>query len=125
MLTNKLNVQSTHQPKSSNQTEIVQSLDQTTNNRNSSASSSIPVNTDRPKAPPLFLDKKFNVVMYGISKCPQNSSRQTCQQTDLDNILKVFSDAEVDIDNSSIKDFFRLGKFNLKCNPKCSHPIHF
>ena len=110
---------------SSNQTDIVQSLDQTTNNRSSSASSSIPVNTDRPKAPPLFLDKKFNVVMYNISNCPQNSSRQTCQQTDLDNILKVFSDAEVDIDNSSIKDFFCLGKFNSKHNPKCSHPIIF
>ena len=61
--------------------------------------------------------------MYGISKNPQNTSRQTRQQTDLDNILKVFSDAKVDINNSSIKDFFRLGKFNSKHDPKRPHPI--
>ena len=34
--------------------------------------------------------------------------RQTHQQTDLYNILKVFSDAKVNINNSSIKDFFTL-----------------
>ena len=95
------------QPQPSNQTEMVQSRNHTTNNRGSSASSSIPV-TDRPKALPLSLDKKFNVVMYGIRECPQNTSRQTRQLTDLENILKVFSDAQIGIDNSSIKDFFVL-----------------
>ena len=43
--------------------------------------------------------------MYGISEGPQNISRQIHQQTDLDNILEVFSKTEVDIDNSSVKDF--------------------
>ena len=43
--------------------------------------------------------------MYGISECPQNTSRQAHQQTDVDNIVKVFSYAAVDIDNSSIKEF--------------------
>ena len=124
VLTSKLNAQSSYQPQPSNQTEMVQSLNHTTNNRGSSASSSsIPVNIDRRKAPPLSLDKKFNVVMYGISECPQNTSRQTRQLTDLENILKVFSDAQIGIDNSSIKDFFRLGKFNSKRDSKRPRPI--
>ena len=122
MLASKLNSQSSYQPQPSNQTEMVQSLNHTTNNRGSSASSSIPVNTDRPKAPPLSLDKKFNIVMYSISEYPQNTSRQTCQLTDLDNILKVFLDAKIGIDNSSIKDFFHLGKFNSKRDSKHPHP---
>ena len=68
----------------------------------------MPVNTDRPKALPLFLDTKFNVVMYGISEGPQNIYRQIHQQTDLDNILEVFSKTEVDIEYSSVKYFFIL-----------------
>ena len=56
---------------------------------------------------PTFLTQKFDV-MYGISECLQNLSRQTRQQTDLDSILKVFSDTEVGTDYSSIKHFFVL-----------------
>ena len=61
--------------------------------------------------------------MYGINEYPQNTSRQTRQLTDLENILKVFSDAQIGIDNSSIKDFFRLGKFNSKRDSKRPRPI--
>ena len=44
--------------------------------------------------------------MVLASECPQNTSGQTRQLTDLDSILKVFSGAKIGIDNSSIKDFF-------------------
>ena len=57
------------------------------------------------------IDKKFNVVMYGINECPQNTSKVIRQQSDLDNIMKVFAMANVEIESSSIKDFHRLGKF--------------
>ena len=49
---------------------------------------------------------QVSVSVWYVDK--QNTSRQTRQLTDLDNILKVLSDAKIGIDNSSIKDFFVL-----------------
>ena len=73
-----------------------------------------------PPAPQMAEDRKFNAVIYGIKECPQNTSRAVRQQTDLDIMNGAFRDANIQVDDRSIKDFFRLGKFkpdNTKPRP--------
>ena len=57
-------------------------------------------------------DKKFNIVVYGINECPPGMSKAARLQSDLANVVTIFSNLESSIQPQSIKDLFRLGKFN-------------
>ena len=57
--------------------------------------------------------QKFNVVMYGVKGSPPNTNRPT---SDLNNITHTFSQTEVPLEQNSIKDCHRLGKFNEQAN---------
>jgi len=61
-----------------------------------------------PKPAPS-LDKKFNVVVYGISKSPTSTSKH--ERIDLDCLMRVFCELKLSIIHDSMKDFHRLGKF--------------
>ena len=62
-------------------------------------------------------DRKFNVVVYGIKESPPNTSRYNRSQND----SKELSKALPDINLTSSKDFYRLGKF--KTDQKRPRPI--
>ena len=64
-----------------------------------------------PTVPHINEDRKFNAVIYGIEECPQKTPRDVHQRTDLDALNGAFHDAKIQVDDRSIKDFFRLGKF--------------
>ena len=57
-------------------------------------------------------DQKFNIVMYGIKESPPNTNRPTRLDQDLTNITLVFSQTDLPLEQSSIRDCHRLGKFN-------------
>ena len=57
------------------------------------------------------IDKKFNVVMYGIGESLPNTSKAERQLRDLENITSAFCNAALPIEASSIRDCFRLGKY--------------
>ena len=66
----------------------------------------------RPKPPSIISDKRFNVVLYGLEESPANTYRADRQKYDLGKILHIMSDIDSTITSASIKDFYRLGKFN-------------
>jgi len=57
-------------------------------------------------------EKKFNVVVYGISECPNGTSRSERLNQDLSDVVSVLSKVSSSIEPQAIKDCFRLGKFN-------------
>ena len=67
-------------------------------------------------------DRKFNIVLYGVEESPLNTSRSKRMQDDLSKCLQVLHNLDEDIQASSIKDYFRLGKFN-SANKSKSRPI--
>ena len=62
-------------------------------------------------------ERKFNVVVYGIKEFPPNTCRYNRSQND----SKELSKALPDINFTSNKDFYRLGKF--KTDQKHARPI--
>ena len=78
--------------------------------------SALPVSLPPTSSPPvsnpsLSLDKKFNVVVYGIPESPPNTDRQSRQKHDVEQVLKPLSDIDDDIKSSAFRDIYRLGKF--------------
>ena len=64
-------------------------------------------------------DRKYNVVIYGISECPKGTSRSERLTQDLSKVESVFSHVSSSIQSQAIKDCYRLGKFNpQKPNPR-------
>jgi len=63
-------------------------------------------------------DRKCNVVVYGVEECPPNTPRSARLVRDTNEVSKVFSSIEVNIEGSLILDCFRLGKFK----PQQSRP---
>lgn len=73
----------------------------------------VPVNKTPTTAPRLSpSDRGCNVVIYGIKENPSGTKRSDRQKTDFDNIIHTLSSANVPVQASSIRDFYRLGKFN-------------
>lgn len=70
-----------------------------------------------PKLSPSSLDRKFNVIVYGIEENPQGTQKHLRTQNDLKNLLAVLSELNTTIDSTAIKDLFRLGKYKSD-NPK-------
>ena len=63
-------------------------------------------------------DRKYNVVVYGIEECPKGSPKNTRLQSDLNHVVSLLSKVDTTINAQSIKDCYRLGKFN----PNQNHP---
>ena len=59
-------------------------------------------------------EKKFNIVVYEIPECPQNTNRQTRLKKELETVIEVLSNADNDIEPSDIKDLHCLGKYDPK-----------
>ena len=58
------------------------------------------------------LDRKFNVVIYGINECPRATPRATRINSDVKSCAEILRQANDDISHHSIRDCLRLGKFN-------------
>ena len=56
-------------------------------------------------------DRSSNVVVYGIKESETGTKRPDRKKADFDNIMHTFSSANVSIQASSIRDFYRLIKF--------------
>ena len=54
----------------------------------------------------------MNIVAYGINKSPPKTSKPDRIKHDLTNLLSILNAVNPSIQNSSIKDLYRLGKFN-------------
>ena len=62
------------------------------------------------------LDRKLNVVVYGLKENPSNTNRQERLQMDVKNVISFFSKLESPVSESSIKDCYRLGKYSAEAN---------
>ena len=63
-------------------------------------------------------DRKFNVIVKGLAENKPGTSRSVCQKLDLDKLSSALSSSTFSFDSSSVKDFYRLGKFQ----PDRRHP---
>ena len=70
---------------------------------------------------PTISDKKYNIVLFGVDECSFSMSRQDRFQSDLSSASEVLSEVDSTIQKQSIKDCFRLGKFNASSHR--SRPI--
>ena len=57
-------------------------------------------------------DRRYNVVLYGVEECPSGSSRFSRLSSDLASVVSVFSAPDSTIQSHSIKECYRLGRFN-------------
>ena len=60
------------------------------------------------------IDRKFNIVVYGVAENPQNTNRQLRMKKDMENVMEALSATDIDIEPSDIKDLYRLGKYDQK-----------
>lgn len=58
-----------------------------------------------------YEDKKYNVVMYGVKESPPKTSKPDRLENDLQSITNEFAKADLQIQATSIKDCFCLGKY--------------
>ena len=56
-------------------------------------------------------ERKFNVVVYGITENPPKTNKETRLKEDLNSLLTLFQEIDSSIESNAIKYFFRLGKF--------------
>ena len=61
-------------------------------------------------------DRKYNVVVFGVSECKSGTSRSVRQSDDLKKVCAVFSSLHDSLSSTSVKDHFRLGKFNSEAS---------
>ena len=66
-------------------------------------------------------DRKFNVVVFGVSECVSGISRKQHCISDLNNISDLFSQSAASIPKSSIRDCRCLGKYSS--SNTCPRPI--
>lgn len=60
----------------------------------------------------LISDKKFNVILYSVDECPSGSTWSIRQESDLASMVSVLSSLDSSFQSQSIKDYYRLGKFD-------------
>ena len=88
----------------------------------STADASLPKQSliNKPSVSPLIpVDKKFNVVIYGIKESPPKTTRVNHLEQDLQNTYNPsLANVDFQIDANSIKDYIRLGRYK----PEVSHP---
>ena len=79
----------------------------------------IPSNRDAAAARPNnHLDRKYNVIVYGVNECPKGTTKHARLESDLNGAVTVLSKLDNHVQNQSLKDVYRLGKFN----PVAIHP---
>ena len=54
--------------------------------------------------------------MYGVKECPSGSSQSAGLESDLASVVSVLATLESSFHSQSIKDCYRLGKFNPESN---------
>ena len=59
----------------------------------------------------LERDRKFNIVLFGVEESASGSSKLVRIQNDLERVTSVICSLDESIPSSSIRDNFRLGKF--------------
>ena len=64
--------------------------------------------------PDRELDRRFNLVVTGIPECSSFADKLSKQAHDIDKTSQVLSSVVESISASSIKDLYRLGKYNSK-----------
>ena len=57
-------------------------------------------------------DKRYNVIVFGVEECKKGTSRSDRMQSDLESVVSVLTQIVPTIQSQSIKDSYRLGKFN-------------
>ena len=79
-----------------------------------SVSASVPVisNLVLKSDPHHTSDKKYNIILFGVEESSVGTSRHEQMESDIDNVIEVVSSIDDSIQKHSIKDCFRLGKFN-------------
>ena len=79
-----------------------------------SVSASVPVisNSVLKHDPHHTSDKRYNIVLFGVEECSVGTSRHEHLESDIDNVIEVVFSIDNSIQKHSIKDCFRLGKFN-------------
>ena len=63
-------------------------------------------------------DRKFNLIIYGIDEHPQGMSKWERLASDVNRAADVLSGLDVTVTTQSIRDCFRLGKFNKDSRPR-------
>ena len=58
------------------------------------------------------VDRKFNLVIYGIKENPKGTQRRARTKLDIEACVQVLKQADDDISVQSVRDCIRLGKFN-------------
>ena len=71
----------------------------------------IPTSMINNNTPVFNVDRKLNLVLYGLKENPEKTPKHERLQKDLDNILSVFASINMKVEANSIKDCYRLGKF--------------
>lgn len=61
-------------------------------------------------------ERKYNVVVYGIEECSKGTLKHARLKSDLNQVVSVLSKVDATIDQQSIKDCYRLGKFSPNQN---------
>ena len=62
---------------------------------------------------PSSFERNYNIVVYGIKKSAAKTTRSARSKRDQENLTPIFASIDPSIQNSSIKDFHRLGKYKL------------
>ena len=57
-------------------------------------------------------DRKYNIVVYGIKECSKGTNRFTRIKLEFEEVTKILGSVEKSIGPQSIRDSFRLGKYN-------------
>ena len=78
-----------------------------------SLSSKPPSKSSHPQHESLsYPDRKYNVVLFGVEECKKGTSRSVRLQSGLVNAVSVLSSITPSVQSESVKDLFRLGKFD-------------
>jgi hypothetical protein len=60
------------------------------------------------------MERKYNVILFGLDECPRGTSRSARLDEDLKKAIFVLSKADQSIDSNTIKDIYRLGRYTAE-----------
>ena len=81
------------------------------------SSSSQSISENKPQSNSQFSDCKFNLVIYGIDESPSGTNRSERVKHDVDSSVPILTKINGDINPTSIRDCFRLGKYKTARGP--------
>ena len=85
------------------------------------SSSSQSISENKPQSNSQFSDRKFNLVIYGIDESPSGTNQSERVKHDVDSSVPILTKINGNINPTSIRDCFRLGKY--KQNQNLLRPI--